>query len=459
MTNKSKNAREIALDIVIDVLEEEKYSHLVIRETLNQLEDSQDDKVEKNFITRLAQGTIERKITLDYVINQFSKVKVQKMKPFIRNLLRISVYQILFMDSVPDSATCNEAVKLAKKRGFINLAPFVNGVLRGIARGKDGVTYPDESKEPVEALSVIYSVPEWLVSLFLSEKGEKATKEILENMLEEPAILSVRVNTSIASVEETITCLKEEGVMVSESGLAENMLMLERYGNIADLKAFQKGMIQVQDISSALVGQISGAKKGDCIIDMCAAPGGKTIHVADRLEGTGTVIANDISEHKTALILENVKRCGFRNVRISVQDATVLNEDYKNQADIVLADVPCSGLGVLKHKSEIKYRLQQEDIRNLAEISQKILNCAVQYLKCGGTLIFSTCTMTNAENEAIREWLLQTYDLEPVSITKDLSDNILDIGNNRNMAEQGYLSLNIRKEYDGFFMAKFKKNR
>ena len=215
----------------------------------------------------------------------------------------------------------------------------------------------------------------------------------------------------------------------------------------------------MQDIISALVGQISGAKKGDCIIDMCAAPGGKTIHVADRLEGTGTVIANDISEHKTALILENVKRCGFRNVRISVQDATVLNEDYKNQADIVLADVPCSGLGVLKHKSEIKYRLQQEDIRNLAEISQKILNCAVQYLKCGGTLIFSTCTMTNAENEAIREWLLQTYDLEPVSITKDLSDNILDIGNNRNMAEQGYLSLNIRKEYDGFFMAKFKKNR
>lgn len=467
MTEKKKNSRELALDIVNEVLEENKLSHLVIRQTLDMFGYSEEDNVEKSFITRLSQGTIERKITLDYIINLYSKTKTEKMKPFIRGLLRISVYQIMFMDSIPDSAACNEAVKLAKKRGFFNLAPFVNGVLRNVSRGKADIQYPNEEKEPFKAMSVRYSIPEWLIKLLIEEQGQDVTRDILENLFEDReedrtgsrGSLSVRVNRSKNSVEEAIQCLTGEQVEVSRTALASDMLDIRNYGAVHQLKAFRQGMIQVQDISSALVGQISGVKKGNIVMDMCAAPGGKAIHFADLLAGSGQVISGDVSENKVALIRENINRCGFENVKLQVWDSTVPEEKYFNSADIVLADVPCSGLGVLKHKSDIKYRLCKEDIIELANISQKILKCAVQYLKYDGTLLFSTCTMTKTENEDIRNWLLAQFDLEPVSIIPYLSDDILNIGNNRETAEQGYLKLFISKDYDGFFMAKFIKKR
>lgn len=467
MTEKKKNSRELALDIVNEVLEENKLSHLVIRQTLDMFGYSEKDNVEKSFITRLSQGTIERKITLDYIINRYSKTKTEKMKPFIRGLLRISVYQIMFMDSIPDSAACNEAVKLAKKRGFFNLAPFVNGVLRNVSRGKTDIRYPNEEQESLKALSVRYSIPEWLVKLLMEEQGQDVTRDILGNLFEDReedrtesrGSLSVRVNRSKTSMEDVIQCLTGEQVEVSETALASDMLNIRNYGAVHQLKAFRQGMIQVQDISSALVGQISGVKKSDIVMDMCAAPGGKTIHFADLLDGSGQVISGDVSENKVELIRENINRCGFQNVKLHVWDSTVPEEKYFNSADIVLADVPCSGLGVLKHKSDIKYRLCKEDITELANISQKILKCAVKYLKYDGTLIFSTCTMTKTENEDIRNWLLAQFDLEPVSIIPYLSEDILNIGNNRETAEQGYLKLFISKDYDGFFMAKFIKKR
>lgn len=465
MTEKNKNSREIALYIVNEVLEEKRLSHLVLRETLDNFPPDSAGGLEKSFITRISQGTIERKITLDYIINLYSKTKTEKMKPFVRGLLRISVYQIVYMDGVPDSAACNEAVKLAKKRGFTNLAPFVNGVLRNISRGKDTIIYPDETQKPLKAMSVRYSVPEWIIRLLLQENGEDVTKHILESLfrndkgdeMQDGESLSVRINMSRTTEEEAIRCLREDNVTVSKTNLASHMLNIRNYGAINQLKAFRQGMIQVQDISSALVGQISGVKKGDTIIDMCAAPGGKTVHLADLLNGSGTVLSGDISESKVKLIQENISRCGFNNVKMCVQDATKIKETYINSADIVLADVPCSGLGVLKHKSDIKYRLCENDIRELANISQKILKCAVQYLKNNGILIFSTCTMTKTENDDIRSWLLEHFDLEPVNITSYLSDAILDIGNNKETAKEGYLKLFISKEYDGFYMAKFIK--
>ncbi|MDE7431690.1 MAG: 16S rRNA (cytosine(967)-C(5))-methyltransferase RsmB [Lachnospiraceae bacterium] len=464
MMQRNKTSREIALYVVNEVLEEKKLSHLVLREVLSKYEYGGLDETEKSFITRISQGTIERMITLDYVINLYSKKETEKMKPFIRGLLRISVYQIMFMNSVPDSAACNEAVKLAKKRGFTNLAPFVNGVLRNISREKDKISYPDESQNPLLAMSVKYSVPEWIIRLLIQENGEEVTKSVLESLFEDNAeetrggaSLSVRLNMSRTTKEEAIRCLKEEDVLVLETELADHMLKISNYGAVHRLKAFRQGMFQVQDLSSVLVGQISGVKKGDTIMDLCAAPGGKTIHLADLLNGTGMVIAGDISENKVKLIRENMDRCGFDNVKLQVQDAAKLEKTYINHADIVLADVPCSGLGVLKHKSDIKYRLKQEDIKELAKNSQNILKCAVQYLKRNGTLIFSTCTMTRAENDDIRSWLLEQFDLEPVDITPYLSDALLQIGKNKETAKEGYLKLFITEEYDGFFMAKFIK--
>lgn len=481
-SSKAKSPRETVVDILEEVFEKEKLSHIVIRQkleeydrnTLNQQNMIQCDRAEgqdKAFVTRLAQGTIERKITLDYIIDSFSKTKVQKMKPFIRNLLRMSVYQIMYMDSVPDSAACNEAVKIAKRRGFHNLASFVNGVLRNISREKEKIEYPDGKQEPLRALSVRYSVPEWILKLLYAQSDSnhrpmeygtdseemKRFIEMLDALECDRPGITVRVNVSKSTVEQAIAMLEKEGVAVKKTALAKNMLILYNAGAVSELETFKQGIIQVQDISSALVGQISGVKLNGVCMDMCAAPGGKTIHLADLLNHTGKVISNDVSNKKIGLINENIERCGFQNIITTVSDSTVENPEYYETADLVIADVPCSGLGVIRHKADIKYRLKETDIESLTNISQKILNCAVKYLKKGGILVFSTCTMTDMENDGNRAWLLENFDLKPVDITDSLTEEMLDIGNNRQTAKEGYLKLLISKDYDGFYMAKFVK--
>lgn len=447
------NVRKVVLDILIMVLEEGKFSHLVIRETLNQHDSL--SKTDRAFITRLSEGTIERVITLDYIINQFSKVKIKKMKPVIREVLRMSVYQIMYMDSIPDSAVCNEGVKLVKKRGLQGLTGFVNGVLRNIIREKNNISYP---KDSLEYYSVKYSVPEWIIESFINDYGKDVTEQMLESLYRgQDKSLTVRVNTSKADISNVIKMLEEQHIIVKRCEFAENALVLEEYEKIDSIEAFMKGYIQVQDISSMLVGQVSGVKQNDVCVDMCAAPGGKTIHVADSMRDTGTVYSRDVSEKKTALIRENVERCGFHNVVIQVSDATEFIEDNVGMADVVIADVPCSGMGVLRKKTDLKYRIKKETVKELSILSQKILNNAVKYLKTGGILIFSTCTMNKTENDDIRQWLIEQKGMKPVSLLEDLSDTILNIGYNRESAGQGYLQLFMTEEYDGFYISKYVK--
>lgn len=455
MNVENINTRKVVLDILIKILEEERFSHLVLRETLDKYGSL--SKTERSFITRLAEGTVERVITLDYVMNHFSKVKVQKMKPVIREVLRMSVYQILYMDNIPDSAVCNEGVKLVKKRGLQGLTGFVNGILRTIIREKDNLPLPDKT-DYIRYYSVKYSVPEWIIQSFLMDYGRDITEKMLDGLYHrENKGITVRVNTSKADTGTVIHMLEEQHITVEKSRCAENVLVIQDYEKISSIEAFQKGYIQVQDISSILVGEVSGVKKGDVCIDMCAAPGGKTIHIADKLNGTGKVYARDISEKKVALIRENVERCGVDNVVIQVSDATELIEENVGIADVVIADVPCSGLGVLRKKTDIKYRISPEMIKELSNISQKILNNAVKYLKAGGILIFSTCTMNKVENDENRRWLIEEKGLKPLSMTEDLSDEILNMENNRECAAQGYLQLFITEDYDGFYISKYVK--
>ena len=457
MINKNQSSREISINIIISVLEEEKLSHIVLREALGKLGNSKEDNVEKAFITRLSQGTVEKKITLDYIIDEFSKTKTKKMKPFIRNLLRMSVYQIMYMDSVPDSAVCNEAVKLAKKRGFVNLSGFVNGILRNISRNKDEIKFPDIEKIPEYGLSIKYSIPEWIINRFIRENGYEKTLEMLDSLEKTDEGITVRVNTSKEDKEKAVNLLKEEKVSVKNINLADNMLKISDFGSIDNLKTFKNGIIQPQDVSSALVVQVSGAKEGDICIDMCGAPGGKTIHLADMLKGKGQVYTGDLTEKKVGLIKENILRCGFDNVRANVWDATIYNDELYEMADVVIADVPCSGLGVIRHKSDIKYRLKENDIEELAGISRRILDCAVKYIKKGGTLIFSTCTMTKEENADNRKYIMEELNLKPVSITEFLSDELLNVGENKKTAKEGYLKLLLSQENDGFFISKYIK--
>ena len=387
MTN-STNTRELALDMLLSIDRDGQYSHLVLRDVLDKYQYL--SKQERAFLTRLTEGTIERMLTLDFVIDQFSKTKVKKMKPLIRELMRLSVYQIMYMDGVPDSAVCNEAVKLARKRGFSGLSGFVNGVLRSVARGWKDVTFPNES--------VRYSVPEWIIDSWNADYGKDVTGKMLEAFMQ-PAKITVRANTQKCTPEELKNRLSQEGVTVDAIEGIPYAFALSGFDYLAGLGSFQDGWFYVQDISSMTVAHEADPKKDDYIIDVCAAPGGKSSHLAELLGGSGMVEARDLTEYKVGLIEENIARHGLNNMRAVQQDATVLDEASVEKADVLICDLPCSGLGVIGRKSDIRYKMTTEKAHDLAVLQQEMLDTVWQYVKKGGKLIYSTCTIHREENE------------------------------------------------------------
>lgn len=447
--NQQVNTRELILGILLEVNKEGQYSHLVIRSTLEKYQYL--EKQERAFITRVCEGTLEYKLRLDYILNRFSTVPAEKMKPVIRELLRSSVYQILYMDSVPDSAVCNEAVKLARKKGFYNLTGFVNGVLRKIAREYGSIRFPGK-EEPEEYLSVIYSMPKWLVQRFLEQYGFEKTEKILEAFLKEKPT-TIRIREYLVEKEAVLESLKSQKVTVEKAPYVENAYYVKDYDYLPALDAFRVGSIQVQDVSSMLVGDIAAPKEGDYVIDLCAAPGGKTLCIADKLKGTGRVDARDISRTKTDYIRENAIRQNFLNVVVTEKDATQLDSDSLEKADIVLADVPCSGLGVMGRKTDIKYKLNPAKIQELAGLQREILEQASTYVKPGGTLIYSTCTIGKEENQDNVEWFLEHYPYELESLDPYLCEELRS-----ETTKKGYLQLlpGVHK-CDGFFIARLKR--
>ena len=273
------------------------------------------------------------------------------------------------------------------------------------------------------------------------------------SLYENVGATTIRVNQSIISTKDCAKLLEKEGVHVEKAPYVENALEISGYDSLMYLESFEKGYFQVQDVSSMLVGLAAAPKQGDYMIDVCAAPGGKSIHVADLLKGSGHVEARDLTDYKVSLIEENIRRCGFQNISAKRADACVPDETSKESADIVIADVPCSGLGVLKKKSDIKYRMSQSQIEQLVKLQRKILKNAVTYLKPGGTFLYSTCTVTKEENEWQAAWILENLPLKPVSLEGCISDELLKISE-----EKFYLQLLPgREKTDGFFIAKFQK--
>ncbi|MBQ8858108.1 MAG: 16S rRNA (cytosine(967)-C(5))-methyltransferase RsmB [Lachnospiraceae bacterium] len=450
MTN-SLNLREMALEILLEVEKNGAYPNVLLKQTLDKY--LYMEKQERAFLTRLVEGTVERKLTLDYYIDSVSKTPVKKMKPVMRCIMRMAAYQLFYMDSVPDSAACNEAVKLAQKKGFHTLKGFVNGVLRNLSRQKDSIPMPDAEKEPVKALSVQFSIPEWLVEKIVKDYGMEQAKNMFVSLYENVGATTIRVNNSKIITEECVKLLEKEGVHVEKAPYVENALEISGYDSLQFLESFQQGYFQVQDVSSMLVGLAADPKPGQKIIDVCAAPGGKSIHAADLLKGTGHVEARDLTDYKVSLIEENIERCGFSNITAKRADATVLDEAAKETADIVIADLPCSGLGVLKKKSDIKYRMTQSQIEELAELQRAILKNAVTYVKSGGTLIYSTCTVAKEENDLQVDWILENLPLRLVSLKGCVSEELLE-----NADREGVLQLLPgREKTDGFFLAKFQK--
>ena len=399
------NDRELILEILLAVTRDGEYSHIALRNVLENYQYL--DKSERAFITRVTEGTLERMIELDYIINQFSKTKVNKMKPVIRTIIRSAVYQLKYMDSVPDSAVCNEAVKLAGKRGFSGLKGFVNGVLRNISRNLDNVKYPDKS-DTVKWLSVIYSMPEWIITEWLKNYEREMVEKMLQAFLAERPT-TIRCNLSQISREKLAEELKKEGVKVRLCDTVDSALFISGYDYLGALESFRTGHFQVQDISSMEVAEWADPKEDEYIIDVCAAPGGKSLHLADKLAGKGHVEARDLTPYKVDLIRDNIARIGIDNIEAVCQDATVYDEASEKKADILIADLPCSGLGVLGKKTDLKYKMNPETQEELVHLQRKILSVVHRYVKSGGKLLYSTCTIHRAENQENAAWFAEQY--------------------------------------------------
>lgn len=446
----AENTREIVLDMLLAVDKEEVYSHRIIKDVLTKYNYLSGQ--EKAFMKRLFEGTVERRIELDYVINGISSMPVKKMKPLIRNLLRMSAYQILYMDSVPNAAAVSEAVKLATKRKFVNLKGFVNGILRRLA-AEEEIPMPSEEKDPVSFLSVTYSMPEWIVRHFLKYYPYEETKKLLQKLLAVRPVTIRFVSMPETEKEALLQKMEAMGAEVKVHPSVTQAYYINHCENLADLPGFREGKFTVQDASSMLAVKAADIQSGDCVLDICAAPGGKTMLAAEYAGKNGRVQARDISDYKAGLIEENVERMGLSNVNIKVWDAVKEDKTMIQWADVVLADVPCSGLGVMGKKRDIKYRQKEETLTDIVALQKQILKQAVQYIKPGGVLLYSTCTINPAENEEMAAFIENELGLRADSIEAYVK-GLPAV----KTAEKGYIQLLPHiHDTDGFFFARFRK--
>ena len=416
------NVRSIALDALMETEGANGGYGNLITSVLNKYDYL--DRRDKAFIKLLFEGTIERRITLDFILDRKSSVKTPKMKPVIRNILRMGVYQILFTDA-PGYAVVKESVNLAGKRGFKGLGGFVNGVLRGILRDveesgiKDNKRYEIFLPKPGQYsretyLGIKYSLPGDIVNIFTGEYGDRAEK-ILEAMSTIRGVsLRFRSGLSDEEREAAVNAIKETGVTLNQDPQVPFVFQAYHTGDLRSLPGYDEGLFNVQDVSSVKAVLAAGIKEGDKVLDACAAPGGKTILASELAKSAGSVTSCDVSEAKTAIISENIERLRCGNVNVLVRDASVHHPESDEKYDVVILDVPCSGLGVIGKKRDIKYNLTAEGLDSLTGLQRKIIDACVPYVKKGGTLLYSTCTVRRAENEEQVLYITDNYDYETV---------------------------------------------
>lgn len=460
----SVNTRRLCLDILIEVLEDGVFCNTAIHECLNK--NPALDTKERAFLSMLSAGVVERRIEMDYIINKFSNKPADRLKPAIRNILRMSVYQIIYMDQVPDSAAVNEAVKLTIKKGYGGLRGFVNGVLRNIVRSKDIIEYPNADRNTVEYLSVKYSMPEWLVSHFLDEMSKDDVINTFEYYMNTTdTVLRLTVDTE--AIEEYVLKLNNAGIKYKTGRIFDYALRLENAGRIDAIPGYEEGEFVIQDESSMIPGHIAvswinnrlaATQQKLKILDMCAAPGGKTLHIACSFGNNVSIDSCDISEYKVKRIRDNAKRLNLNNINALVRDALVVEQESKGRYDVVIADLPCSGLGVFARKPDIKYNVSEESVNELVHIQQRMLDNAAGYVAPGGLLIYSTCTINRCENEENAEYFVKNNPQFCCCNLQQFFDvDTLDRLSNA-FTGQGYIRIIPGKlQSDGFFVAAFRR--
>lgn len=437
------NARQTAMEVLLRMQHDAAYSNLTLDAALRRNKLSRRNAA---LVSALVYGVQERLYTIDYQLSLYLKQPLKKLRPEVLAALRLGVCQLLFMNKIPPSAAVSESVLLAKNNGCMFASGLVNAVLHKVADA--GLRLPEEQENETYALSIRYSVPEWLITKWQEAYGCGGALSIL-NAFTAPAPITVRVNTLRTTAEEVIPLMEREKIFARLSTEAEDALVLGRAGAIERSYAYQKGLFHVQDAASQLCCKALGAQPGETVFDLCAAPGGKSFTIAELMGGEGEVRAFDLYPSRTELIEEGAKRLAIEIIHTTVSDATCFNASF-GKADRVLCDVPCSGYGILRRKPEIRYKAQGE-VDKLPDLQYLILRNASLYVRTGGRLVYSTCTLNPAENEAVCLRFLQEHpSFRPVQALPELNEGLRD--------DNGFLTLFPRVGgHDGFFIAVFQE--
>ncbi|MDQ0206407.1 16S rRNA (cytosine(967)-C(5))-methyltransferase RsmB [Alkalicoccobacillus murimartini] len=443
----SKTVREAALDVLVKIEKNQAYSHLLLNETRK---NAGLDRRDSALLTEIVYGTIQRKLTLDYYLKPFIKQDLKKLDTWVLVLLRLSIYQMVYLDRVPERAVVHEAVTIAKKNGHKGISGMVNGVLRAFQRAQRPSF--DLIKDPVERLSIKSSHPVWLLKRWIDQYGQEETEAMCdENLL--PAPVTMRVNLTRTTRDEVIHQLTSEGIEAVAAEFTEVGVIIEK-GAVFESDAYMQGLITAQDESSMMVASALSPEPGMNVLDTCAAPGGKTTHLAERMNNEGQVLALDLHPQKIKLIQAQAKRLGLSSIKAEALDARKL-VDHADEYDRVLVDAPCTGFGVLKRKPDIKWSKTEQDVTQIARIQADILSAASTRVKNGGLLVYSTCTVDKAENEETIKAFLKNH--PDFSLDSDLK-NRLPIQVLPQRFDQGMLTV-LPQDYhsDGFFIAALKK--
>ena len=427
-------ARNIALKSLYEINTKQAYSNIVLDKYINENREKL-SKLDINFISELVYGVVTWKLTLEYIIQKYSKIKLKKMSDWVKNILYLGSYQILFLDKVPKSAAVNESVNLCKKYNFKSVG-LVNAILRKIE--KSDYEEINTITNSITRISLKYSMPEWIVKKFCDEYGNEEAANICQNLNLRPNI-SVRLNR-----------LKDK-IELGEKGILEDFRVITGTKNITKTKEYIEGNITIQDEAAGLSSFILAPKEGEMVLDACSAPGGKTTYLAELMCNQGNIVAWDIYEERLKQVNQNAKRLGINIIQTEVHDATKLKEDYVERFDKILLDVPCLGLGVIRRKPDIKWNRQENNIKEISDIQFNILKTCSKYLKKNGTLVYSTCSMLKEENDAIIEKFIKDENFEIVDIDKQIPKEFSKITTN-NMVQ--FLP---SQKHDGFFITMLKK--
>ena len=454
-------ARKLALNILYKVEKENAYTNILLNDVINKNKKELNNK-DIGLISEIVYGVTTWRVTIDEIIKKYSKIKIKKISPWILNILRLSIYQIVFLDKIPKSAAVNEGVNLAKKYGNKGSVGFTNAILRKVdkdtERDKLNNIKLNNDNNDLEIISKCTSMPIWIIEEL---KNDGLNNDNILDICRKSNIrpnISIRVNNLKINRKELEKILDDEKVKIKKDGILEDFIILDKINGIEELESFKNGLFTVQDEVAGLPAIILNPKQNDKILDSCSSPGGKTTYIAELMKNKGEILAFDIHEHRVKLVEENATRLGINVIKTKVEDASIYKKEYKEKFDKILLDVPCLGIGVLKRKPDIKWQKKKADLDEIQKLQMDILNTCSKYLKIGGELVYSTCSILKKENRfLIEDFLNKNKNFKLVNLKDIIEEKIDNKFFLSYLKNDNFLEVYQNENTDGFFICKLVK--